>query len=808
MIRKSWFIILAILLLLPFHGLAEEIQLSVSQPVRGFSENAITLNAPAAGRVSITVEDPYNVRRSWEMDVPAGETQIAWDGLGYNQEPLATGTYTLKASFKTEKGEMLTGATEVTVRACRNALLFALPRTETYYLGEKNQWLVQMRLPQADGTIVAEFRREDALDTVAATIKRRSASAGMVNYKWNGKLNGKDAEPGAYRVRFWEKGNPDYVHEVRLEVKEGKRPEGTIALTGPVMPTREMSDAEIWEMMQKPSVVADLKEQTDHLKLYSQKGKGDMLGTVHGQSQALEVMKLEDGYAFVGAWNHERGDYVEGWVKADSLTVAYPNSRYGLLIDKQNQTLTVYEEGVALDTFPISTGLVAEDRLIRETAAGSFLTVDRISNFQDGDGYTYEYAIRYDGGNLIHQMGYRKIGKYKNFSDHSALMGLKASHGCIRVSNQPSAKAGITAYWLHTHLPYGTRVIIWDDPEQRALQVAAVTGEPLPMSAPTQPSPPAEGEAEITLTLGGDVVLGTRETWWNREDALPSFLNREGMAYPFQNLRALFETDDMTFVNLEGVLKTDAKGEKKNKAYRFRGLPEWTEALHLASIEQVSIANNHTIDYGDGGQLATRQALETAGIAYSGFEHNYVWEKDGWKIGFGGCRETVYREDPTVVYRDIRELKEAGCHVILYTCHWGKEYDPNHNELQREIAAHAAAAGADIVLGGHPHVVQGVDTIGDTVVLYSLGNLMFGGTIEMTTFDAMLAQVKLRFDKNGYTGCTVELVPVLTSSQAAEEINDYCPVLAEGEDAARILKQVQADTPFELMGEMYFASGR
>jgi len=72
----------------------------------------------------------------------------------------------------------------------------------------------------------------------------------------------------------------------------------------------------------------------------------------------------------------------------------------------------------------------------------------------------------------------------------------------------------------------------------------------------------------------------------------------------------------------------------------------------------------------------------------------------------------------------------------------------------------------------------------------------------------MLAQVKLRFDKNGYTGCTVELVPVLTSSQAAEGINDYCPVLAEGENAARILEQVQADTPFELMGEMYFASGR
>ena len=112
--------------------------------------------------------------------------------------------------------------------------------------------------------------------------------------------------------------------------------------------------------------------------------------------------------------------------------------------------------------------------------------------------------------------------------------------------------------------------------------------------------------------------------------------------------------------------------------------------------------------------------------------------------------------------------------------------------------------GVDVILGTHPHVVQGVDSVGDVPVLYSLGNLMFGGTHDMRTFDAMLVQLRLRFLEGKYQGVTVELIPVLTSSRATEDINDFCPVVAEGEDKERILQKVQDDTPCELMEQMYF----
>ena len=142
--------------------------------------------------------------------------------------------------------------------------------------------------------------------------------------------------------------------------------------------------------------------------------------------------------------------------------------------------------------------------------------------------------------------------------------------------------------------------------------------------------------------------------------------------------------------------------------------------------------------------------------------------------------------------------------MIIYPCHWGTEYRPNHNALQEQIAAAATAAGADIVIGGHPHVVQGIGSVGATPVIYSMGNLMFGGTIDLTTFDAMLVQLRLRFREGEYVGVTVELIPILTSGQATEDVNDYSPVIAQGADRERILQKVQDDTPFPLMYAMYW----
>jgi len=176
---------------------------------------------------------------------------------------------------------------------------------------------------------------------------------------------------------------------------------------------------------------------------------------------------------------------------------------------------------------------------------------------------------------------------------------------------------------------------------------------------------------------------------------------------------------------------------------------------------------------------------------------NTVLAIRGTRFGFGGCRETAYRENPGIIGQDISELKEKGAEYIIYQCHWGTEYDEHHNALQEAMARACARAGADLVIGHHPHVVQGIDWIGDMPVIYSLGNLMFGGTIRLATYDALLAQVRFYPQRSG-NRTEIRLIPVLTSSTGNAKENNYQPVPALGDDAFRILRKIQKDTGFLL----------
>lgn len=777
---------------------AEDLQITLGGNIQSFAENQITVKAPQQGQLTITLTDAYGTYRTLVQEVSAGTTIINWDGAGENEERLQTGTYTLRATLKTENGEFATEQSVKVVKAAQ-ALLFALRSSETLYL-DSSDWFCEVK-PVRTGTMVMEIYAADAPETLLGT--RTKGLGSVTKWTWDGRVDKKKLPAGKYILRYYAKENKAYVRQVEVTICEGKRPELPVKVTGSIMPTWNMSDEEIWELMMKPSVVVDII-QTNHQKVYDKPStSGKSLGTLHGQSQGVEVMKIEGKWAYIGAWEHEDGGYVEGWVPLSKLKVVTPNQEYGLLVDKKTQQMKVYYQGTCIAQFAISTGLAGKNRLIRETASGAFVTVDRITDFEDS-GYHYQYAIRYDGGNLLHQLGYKAKNTKKDFSDQEPLLGQKGSHGCVRIPRAVD-ESGVNVYYLWTHLPYNTRLFILDDPDARVLQGAAVSDKiKVTPDEPQQAPELQEGETELVLTLGGDAVLGTREYWWKSDESLPAYLKKNGMAYPFSGLQELFGTDDMTFINLECVLKDTAAGENKNKEWRFRGLPSYTQILFDGSIEQVNIANNHYIDYGTAGQEATRQALTDAGMPFSGFGYTYVWEQDGHKIGFAGCRETTYKQDEFVIARDILSLREQGCEVIIYSCHWGTEYKTAHNDLQEEMAYRAVAAGADIVVGNHPHVTQGMTSVGGSVVFYSFGNLMFGGTHDMTTFDAMVAQVKLRFGENGYQGCTVELHPILTSSSAAEGINDFHPVLAEGEDKARIWQQVQDDTPFTLTESMYF----
>ena len=786
--------------------------------VRGFTENRIQLEVPCPGMLEMALERGNTRYLTRTEAAVAGEMTVIWDGLGDHREVLPNGAYTLKVTLTGTDGQTYTADRSVTVRGSDAGLRYALPSMDTLYTDGSEKWFMEYCLA-ANGSFTMEVRKDG--ETVYS--KRSSGKKDQCAFfNWNGKdLNGQPLTPGLYILACRSDAFPEDEICSVLTVKECRTAELTAGVTGAVMPERGASATEIWAAMMKPSVVVN-EGKLGHQNVYDRPSKdGNVLGTLHGQTQCLEVLETqgtgENGWSLIRAWEHEDGARVMGWVPSEKLTVTVPNGRYGLLVDKKEQTLTLFEAGQAVTVFPISTGLVAQDALIRETAAGVFLTEKHESGFSSG-GFRYDYPLRYDGGNMLHRVGWETVKRLEDFTQETAQLGQKASHGCIRLPQEAEGGCGINAYWLWTHLPYHTRVIILDDPEERTADALRITGKKIAdktalLQVPSLSEPPepghvtGENETEIILTAGGDAVLATRREWLNREDAFPAFVTRYGWEYPFSGLKDLFATDDMTLVNLECVLQDSMEGEKIGKTYRFRGSTGYTEILKAGSIEQVNIANNHYVDFQEIGKRSTRRALEAAGIPYSGYTRLYVWEKDGHKIGFAGVRETIWNQRHSIIAEETKKLRDMGCEVVIYSCHWGTEYESRHNETQTEMVLDCVKAGVDIVIGTHPHVVQGVDRVGDTVVLWSLGNLCFGGTLDMSTFDAALARIGLMFDGSGYIGANVTMIPVLTSSRASEGVNDYHPVIAEGEDRDRIMEKILEDSFWDVRGTVFYRKG-
>ena len=767
----------------------------------------------------LEVLEGERVRMTWE--VTGGAQSIPWDGLGQDGEPLCRGVYRVRE--RSASGRERT--CPLSMGSMGDALIMALPTQRDVYTEQANRFRVEIAASRTGYAILAclngtgeELFRVRPEVTEYGTCRRVSMGDNRIA----------NLSEGSYTLRCFMEKNPDRVVEIPFRVHRGAREVLPVMPTGQVIPESGMDDSQIWALMMKPSVVCDIRN-VSHQKVYAGMEEGsEVLGTLHGQSQGLEVLDIRLNWARIRAYRHEDGREITGYVPLKNLKTVEPEGPYGLLIDKKTQTMKVYREGTVIAHVPVSTGLPAEKKKFRETASGAFLINEHVDFFAS-EGFHYDFPMRYDGGNLIHSLGWRNVEGFRSGDEQAKLLGEKASHGCVRIGCDGQ---GMGPFWLWTHLGAGSRVMIAEDlgwtarspgpveavPEaDRAegdgeaplirldlLEMPDLVGEDEIDFGDASGIPGERSGTKIRLTFGGDVVLGTRESWWKREDALPWYYTSYGPGYFLQDLFPLFSSDDLTAVNLECVLKADRNGEMTDRLYRFRGLPSYAQALKVSGVELAGIANNHHVDYGGAGRRSTREALEAQGIAWAGYGSVHILEKEGYSVGFGGMRETVYRQNPAALTEEIRSMKEAGCDAVVYFCHWGKEYSPTHLELQETMARQAAEAGADLVIGTHPHVVQGVACMDQTLVFWSLGNLMFGGTIELTTYDGLVAVVTLEMEENGVQAMDVELVPVLTSSSSEENVNDFRPTPADGEAAERILRQVQDDSEMRILDQMRF----
>lgn len=307
-----------------------------------------------------------------------------------------------------------------------------------------------------------------------------------------------------------------------------------------------------------------------------------------------------------------------------------------------------------------------------------------------------------------------------------------------------------------------------------------------------------EETTRIRLTFAGDVTLGSEEYLWGKSFSLISFERKHGQDYFFEKVRPLFEQDDLTIVNLEGVLSDSAEDENKEKTYRFRGPSSFAGILAAGNVEAVNLANNHSLDYGERGYKDTQKALRDAGVAHFGHRQVMIYEKGEIRIAFLALSYTQENaEERAWLDQEIRRLKEEGVNAVIFSYHGGQEYSEARTKKQQEIARLAVDAGADLVVMHHPHVVQGMSVLDNRSVLYSLGNFCFGGNKNVRAMESLVAVAELSFLKSGaYLGQQITLYPAHISG--TQPRSNYQPSLVGGKAAERVMRLVQADTRFEL----------
>lgn len=245
----------------------------------------------------------------------------------------------------------------------------------------------------------------------------------------------------------------------------------------------------------------------------------------------------------------------------------------------------------------------------------------------------------------------------------------------------------------------------------------------------------------------------------------------------------------MTLVNLEGPL-TLAEEAREGQVYSIKGDPEYVNILTAGSVEAVSMGNNHMMDYLQQGRDDTVQAVENAGIVYACEKITGIYEVKGIRIGMISVNEVSqgYLVEKTI-QNAITELQGQDADLILVSCHWGVEREYSPEDYQKILGEKCIDWGADLVIGHHPHVLQGIDEYKGKYIIYSLGNFCFGANRNPADKDSMIFQQTFTFvDGEKQEDQEIRIIPCSVSS--VPDRNNFQPTPAAGEEKTRIINRI------------------
>lgn len=308
------------------------------------------------------------------------------------------------------------------------------------------------------------------------------------------------------------------------------------------------------------------------------------------------------------------------------------------------------------------------------------------------------------------------------------------------------------------------------------------------MAVSDQPAEPVS----FTVTFAGDCTLGTDESF-SPATSFNARYDAEGdPSYFFRNVYDLFSSDDLTVVNMEGTLTESTT--RQDKTFAFKGSADYAQVLVAGDVEAASLANNHSRDYGEQSYTDTKDALDAAGIVSFGYDDIAYMDVKGVKVALVGTYELaegVGIKDSMVA--NIQRARDEGAQVVMVYIHWGIERETVPNQTQMTLGHAAIDAGADLVIGSHPHVIQGYEKYQGRYIVYSLGNFCFGGNSNPSDKDCMIFQQTFTVT-NGEVEQNDEINVIPCSISSTSSSNNYQPTPAEGSEAERINAKIQEST--------------
>lgn len=300
----------------------------------------------------------------------------------------------------------------------------------------------------------------------------------------------------------------------------------------------------------------------------------------------------------------------------------------------------------------------------------------------------------------------------------------------------------------------------------------------------------ASHDTPVTLTVSvvGDCTLGTDENF-DYDTSLNAYFESYGKEYFFQNVKSIFEADDLTIANNEGTFTESY--DREDKTFAFKAPASFAGIYSCSSVEAVNTANNHSHDYGEQSFQDTMDALDAEGIVHFGYDETAVMDVKGVKVGLIGIYElNDHLERKQQLEDNINKVKDEGAELVIVIFHWGNEKETVPDSNQTTLGRLAIDLGADLVCGHHPHVLQGVEEYKGKNIVYSLGNFCFGGNSSPSDMDTMIFQQTFTITNDGVQDDNVtNIIPCSISS--ASDYNNCQPTPAEGDEKTRIMEKIQ-----------------